>query len=557
MTANGGVKCWGQNFYTQTGAVASQATPVDIAGLTSGVTAVAAGQGYLCALTTGGAVKCQGANEYGQLGDGTFSTTSQPGKPAPVQVAGLTSNVVGISAGETFTCAVSRDGGAQCWGRNELGELGDGTRTNRATPAQVSGLASGVAAISIQGFGCALTVGGGVKCWGINYDGQLGDGITTISSTVPVDVVGFSAAPTSLATATPTPTPTGGYRAAGTLVPVITTFIPTPLDVSTDPAVVGANLALAALATLVFMVSSEILSITLAENEERLQRGLPLARQVGRAFSRLGSALGARLTRPGLFDLIKFTGIVVLYGLIFSLLERYWNPLSLTGLYLFVSMAVAFGVVGLADDLVRYLVARRWGIPVSLNLRPANLLLAIGSTLISRIFTIVPGIMFGAPEAFVIDEDKADNRLKAGLLLAGAGTLLFLGVGGWLLTAITNALLAAGFLPALLAILVGGLESLLLVIFAVTLQNAFVQMLALPGSYGQAFMKWNRWLWALCLGAVTFALYHTLINPRGGLATALQTTPVRLFLIASLVFVFASALVWFGFRLTRRQPARV
>jgi alpha-tubulin suppressor-like RCC1 family protein len=62
---------------------------------------IASGENYTCALTEGGGVKCWGDNGFGQLGDGTVTQ-----RLAPVNVLGLTSGVTAIAAGWEHTCAL-------------------------------------------------------------------------------------------------------------------------------------------------------------------------------------------------------------------------------------------------------------------------------------------------------------------------------------------------------------------------------------------------------------------------------------------------------------------
>jgi alpha-tubulin suppressor-like RCC1 family protein len=196
LTVTGRVKCWGYNYYGQLGdgTTTHRLLPADVLGLASGVIAIAAGRRQTCALTTVGGVKCWGYNNYGQLGDGTIESHS-----TPVDVVGLTSGVSAIAAGEYHTCALTTAGGIKCWGYNDFGQLGDGTTTNRSIPVDVAGLASGVSAVAAGGgYTCALTSTGGVKCWGYNYLGQLGDG-TIESHSTPVDVVGLTSGVSAVA----------------------------------------------------------------------------------------------------------------------------------------------------------------------------------------------------------------------------------------------------------------------------------------------------------------------------------------------------------------------
>ena len=195
LTSAGGVRCWGQNGSGQlgNGTTTSSNVPVAVSGLASGVTAIAAGGVHTCALMSGGGVRCWGKNSYGQLGSGSTTNSS-----VPVAVSGLASGVAAIVAGYEQTCALRISGGVACWGANYNGQLGNGSTTNSSVPVAVSGLASGVSAITL-GFrhGCALAPGGGPKCWGSNYGGQLGNGTTTDSST-PVAVSGLARGATAI-----------------------------------------------------------------------------------------------------------------------------------------------------------------------------------------------------------------------------------------------------------------------------------------------------------------------------------------------------------------------
>lgn len=178
-------RCWGYNVSGQIGdgTVTQRNTPTQVSGLTSNVLQVTTGDYHSCALLTTGAVKCWGQNNNGQLGDNTTTYRS-----TPVDVTGLSAGVVQISSGLRHVCALFDTGGVKCWGWNSDGQVGDGTVTQRNTPTQVSGLTSGAVSITSGLYHtCALFDTGGVKCWGQNLKGQVGDGTTTARS-IPTQV---------------------------------------------------------------------------------------------------------------------------------------------------------------------------------------------------------------------------------------------------------------------------------------------------------------------------------------------------------------------------------
>jgi alpha-tubulin suppressor-like RCC1 family protein len=127
------VQCWGR---TRATAVKNTAGTAAL----QNVLAIAGGSGHWCALLTNGTIKCWGDNRAGQLGDGTKTSRARP-----VAVRGI-AHVVAIAAGSDHSCAVSTDGTVRCWGQNLNGQLGNGTTTGSTTPVIVQGLSAGSSA---------------------------------------------------------------------------------------------------------------------------------------------------------------------------------------------------------------------------------------------------------------------------------------------------------------------------------------------------------------------------------------------------------------------------
>ncbi len=192
VTTNGALKCWGANDFGElgTGSSSPSNVPVAVSGLSSGVRSVSAGADHTCAVLNSGALQCWGDNTSGQLGNGTTTPSS-----LPVNVSGLSSGVAAVSAGNSSTCALRTNGVASCWGAGGL--LGNGTPNQSSVPVEFM---SDVVSIDVGGtHACAVTTEGAVQCWGNNEQNQLGTPVGA-NSLVPVQVTDLGSGYTSVAT---------------------------------------------------------------------------------------------------------------------------------------------------------------------------------------------------------------------------------------------------------------------------------------------------------------------------------------------------------------------
>jgi len=178
VLASDSLVCWGSALFQ---------LPDGGSGFDGGVavgdtfSSAAVGRAHTCAIATRAGVtdvECWGDNTYGQIG---IPPTEDPGPipyPTPVGLSALGLTIVSVAAGADHTCAVMDDGSVYCWGRNDLGQLGDPTTLGDSSiPTKVALAGIVVEEVSLgDDHACAVSQGNNVRCWGDNSMGQLGTG---------------------------------------------------------------------------------------------------------------------------------------------------------------------------------------------------------------------------------------------------------------------------------------------------------------------------------------------------------------------------------------------
>lgn len=209
----GNVQCWGSNHAQQLGGLAADVcvgpagrmpgeacarSPVTVQGVTD--TAVLRVGGALTVVsTTGGAFFGWGEDAVHLFGDGSTALHQW----VPDSISGE-ARVVQLVIGNTsdHSCVLFDDGRVRCWGSNDRGQLGIGADvTSVQTPTIVQGL-DNVAELALGGnHTCARSCDGTIRCWGDNMMGEVGDGTTEQRATptmIDLHLAPFSASSPSL-----------------------------------------------------------------------------------------------------------------------------------------------------------------------------------------------------------------------------------------------------------------------------------------------------------------------------------------------------------------------
>lgn len=202
VLADGLPYCWGSGWQGQLGNGATAVTstgvvPVTISGLSGASKFIDIdAANHICAVDTQQRAYCWGDGTSGKLGNGT--SPSGQSLPVAVDMTGALAGqkIAKVSAGSSFSCAVTTTSSVYCWGNNAVGQLGNGTTTASTTPvaATMSGALAGKSIKQISSstggyhFTCVLSTDGLTYCWGANGDGQVGIN-TTVNATSPAAVL--------------------------------------------------------------------------------------------------------------------------------------------------------------------------------------------------------------------------------------------------------------------------------------------------------------------------------------------------------------------------------
>lgn len=188
LTADGTAWCWGNNAFGQLGIGQRTFTPSPTPTAVAGGVAfqeISVGAAHMCGLSTAGQAWCWGWNRYAGLGDGTTTDRYVPvlaaaGRPFTSVVAG-DGNVI-----FTHSCGVTADGALFCWGSNSEGQLGvsgelqtcgAGAQARSCSPVALpveGGLRFGAVDLGRQ-YTCGVSRQKRAYCWGENVYAQLGN----------------------------------------------------------------------------------------------------------------------------------------------------------------------------------------------------------------------------------------------------------------------------------------------------------------------------------------------------------------------------------------------
>ncbi|MGE0226974.1 MAG: FGLLP motif-containing membrane protein [Dehalococcoidia bacterium] len=405
--------------------------------------------------------------------------------------------------------------------------------------------------------GSAGAPGGGI----VGVPGQAG-------TATPTSTVTATATPTRTPTPTPTPTrtvtPTPTATPAPTSSPTVeatgSSFRPAFAmsardagDTSGNAEVVFTNLLLAALLVLLILFDASIINSTVEENHEFFEPWLDRVTGPARGlFEQLGFAVQQVAGNWSLERLTRYSLLLGLTSLVYAMLDPDFG-LNQSTAVLMLSLIIGIGLITVTFDGAQvWLARRRFGLAAGIMFFPFAVILAIGSVLISRLFDVHPGIIYGFVAAAALLPGQEASRSEDGQLVYIPMLVVFaFSLVSWLLVspfrawAEDGSFFGALFESVAVAMFVGGVQGLLFTLVPIEFMD------------GQKVWKWSRLAWFSITLPVAFVFLHVLMNPQGDFGSPIEETSLRALFILCIAIWLATAAVWLYFRQRRARMQSV
>ncbi len=314
----------------------------------------------------------------------------------------------------------------------------------------------------------------------------------------------------------------------------------------TTPATLVTNILLALLIALLFGFFGLLLYDTLESHEADLQRYLGGFNRVLRAGSNFQDRFALFLEHhrlSWLSDLFQIGIALLVFGLIYSLLDPDFSFDHPDVFVLILSVALSVGLVNLFDDIFKLIYVRRLGGRAAVRVHNGNFVIAAILVAISRVASLQPGLLTVGP-----GELEGEER----------GTPYALSVIGSLGYAVPAFLAFAllFFLPTPLPGTELWIATVLSLIFAIGLQTVFFEMIPIPGFYGREIFAKNRLLWFVFFAVFLFMFIQTQLNPKGEFLGAFNKPNMIGLLVFVLAFGVVTLAIYFYFlRIDRASAA--
>jgi len=318
-------------------------------------------------------------------------------------------------------------------------------------------------------------------------------------------------------------------------------------ELSTDPGVVGTNISLALGSLLAVLAAATIFNATLKENAAWFSETAARLPRPGLPFVTLTGTLGAMPGRLSQLSLVYPLVLLAITALIYSALDPHFG-FNDTSLVLVLALMAGLTLTTFLYEGGQVVFFKRaFGMPAAIRAYPVAILIAAVSVGLSRVIDLNPGVIFGFVAAAALTQGSIGRREHGMIVFLSMVALLVVSLIALVLISPLRTL--ADNHPGVWATLP---ETVAVTVFVGGAQSVLLALIPLTFTDGQKVWAWDPRAWLALALPATFLLFHVIVNRDGAFSSLQDNAGAAIPLIAALVFLVITILMWLFFRFRAR-----